>query len=74
MDLNTLKDIPPWDWPEDADKMLLVILRDEQAGQTERLLSAELAGDCIVINDELVDELLAIVRSGRIQIVFAPTQ
>jgi hypothetical protein len=65
MDLNILKDIPPWDWPEDADKMLLVILRDDQADQAERLLAAELAGDCTDINNELVDALIAIVRSGK---------
>jgi len=65
MDLNTLKDIPPWDWPEDADKMLLVILRDDPADQTERLLAAELAGDCTDINDELVDALMDTVRNGK---------
>jgi HEAT repeat protein len=65
MDLNTLNDIPPWDWPEDADKMLLAILRDDQADQTERLQAAELAGDLPDINDELADVLLAIVRNGN---------
>jgi hypothetical protein len=65
MDLNILKDIPPWDWPEDADKMLLVILRDDQADQTERRLAVELAGDFTVINDELVDALLDTVRDGQ---------
>jgi len=64
MDLKTLKDIPPWEWPEDADKMFLEILRDDQADVSDRVLAAELAGDFTVINDELADALLSILRSG----------
>ncbi len=64
MDLKTLKDTPPWEWPEGAGKMFLGILRDGQADESDRLLAAELAGDFTVINDELVDALLSILRSG----------
>jgi hypothetical protein len=64
MDLTTLHDTPPWEWPEDADKMLLGILRDKKADESERLLAAELAGDSTVINDELADALMSILRNG----------
>ncbi|MBI4571892.1 MAG: hypothetical protein HY713_01225 [candidate division NC10 bacterium] len=64
MDLMALKDTPPWDWPEGAGRMFLDLLRDDQAPESDRLLAAELAGDFTVINDELVDALLAILRSG----------
>lgn len=64
MDLKTLKDTPPWDWPEGAGKMFLEILRDDQADESDRLLAAELAGDFTVINDDLVDALLSILLSG----------
>jgi hypothetical protein len=64
MNLKTLSDIPPWDWPEGTGKMLLDILRNHAAGEADLLLATELAGDCIVINDELADELLAIVRAS----------
>lgn len=64
MDIKTLQDIPPWDWPKDADRMFLDILRDDQADESERLIAAELAGDFTVINDELAEALLSIVRSG----------
>ena len=64
MNVKALKDIPPWDWPEGAGKMFLDILRDGQAAEFDRFLAAELAGDFTVINDELVDALLAILRSG----------
>jgi hypothetical protein len=38
------------------------ILRDEQADASDRLVAAELAGDLIVIHDELAETLLVIVR------------
>jgi len=64
MDLKTLQEIPPWEWPEGAGKMFLGILRDEKADESERLLAAELAGDFTVIDDKLADELLAITCKG----------
>jgi len=65
MDLKTLKGMPPWDWPKDASKMFLGILRGDQADESDRLLAVELAGDFTVINDELVDALLSIVRNDK---------
>jgi hypothetical protein len=64
MNWKTLKDIPPWEWPENAALRFLEILRDPQTGAADRLLAAELAGDFTVINDELVDALLAILHSA----------
>jgi hypothetical protein len=64
MDLKTLLDTPPWDWPEDAGKILGEILRDEQADASDRLVAAERASDLIVIHDELAETLLSIVRRG----------
>ena len=76
MDLKTLERKPPWEWPEDADEILLGILRDDQSDESDRFLAVELAGDCVVINDALlagdcvvindalVDVLLSTLRSG----------
>ena len=64
MNLRTLKDTPPWDWPEGTRKTLLDILRDDRPSESDLLLATELAGDFTVINDELVDALLSILRSG----------
>jgi uncharacterized protein (UPF0147 family) len=61
MDLKVLKDTAPWDWPKDTDRVLLEILGDDRADETERLLAAELAGCFTVINDELAGALLSIV-------------
>lgn len=80
MDLKTLQDTPPWEWPEDTAETLLRILSDDRADESERLVAAELAGDFVVINDELVDALLSILRSpheseqlrGKAAISFGP--
>src|ERR1700675_661014 len=63
MDWKTLKDIPPWDWPEGTASVFLEVLLNRRAADSDRLLAAELAGDFTVIDDELVDALLSILRS-----------
>ena len=65
MELKIFKDIPPWEWPEDADRIFLGVLGDDRTDESERLLAAELGGDFVVINDELVDALLAIVHNSK---------
>jgi hypothetical protein len=65
MDLQDLKDTPPWDWPEGTAEKLASVLQDERAAQPDRLLAAEMAGDFTVVNDELVEALLAILRNGE---------
>jgi hypothetical protein len=64
VDLKTLSDTPPWDWPSDAGKMFQKILNDSRAQKSDRLMAAELAGDSTVINDDLADALMAIVRDA----------
>ncbi len=61
MDLKSLKDTPPWHWPEDADQMISEVLRNDSADASDRLLAAALAGGYTVINDELVEELLSVL-------------
>jgi len=63
MDLKTLQDTPPWDWPRDAGKRFQQILTDHRASKSDRLIAAELAGDLTVINDQLADSLTAIIGS-----------
>ncbi len=64
MDLKTLLDTPPWDWPRDAGWTLRKILVDQRANESDRLVAAELAGDFTVINDDLADALLMVVCSA----------
>lgn len=65
MDLKTLEAIPPWEWPQDAERMILDILRNVQADPPDRLLAASLAGDSVDINDELAGALLAILQNDN---------
>jgi len=65
MSIKTLKDIPPWQWPKNAGKMILDVLHDDQAHGSDRLLAGELAADSTVINDDLADALLSILRNPR---------
>ena len=65
MELKIFKDIPPWEWPEDADRIFLGVLGDDRTDESDRLLAVELAGDFVVINDDLVDALLAIVHNAK---------
>ena len=63
MDVQVLKEMPPWDWPDGTDEMLLDVLRDRRTAAPDRLLAAEMAGNLTVINDDLVGALLAVVGS-----------
>lgn len=64
MDIETLRETPPWEWPEDTDRFLLGVLRDDRTDASDRLIAADLAGDFVVINDELADALLAILGNN----------
>ena len=65
MSIKTLKDTPPWQWPKNAAKIILGVLRNDQADAGDRLLAAELGGDSVVINDDLAEALLSIVCNPR---------
>ena len=65
MNIKTLRNIPPWDWPPNADKIIHDVLVNDQAEGADRLLAARLAGDSTVVNDKLADALLSILCAGR---------
>lgn len=64
MDLKTLDYIPPWEWPPESGRMILDVLRNNQAEPSERLLAVELAGDSCEFNDELAEALLSILQDS----------
>jgi HEAT repeat protein len=64
MNLKRLKQTPPWDWPEDADRTLFEILANSKVDDSDRVVAAELAGSITVINDELVEVLLSILQGA----------
>jgi hypothetical protein len=65
MNIHTLNDIPPWDWPENAAEFISKILRQKNAPESDRVLAAELAGDHVVMNDDLGNLLLTIIQDNN---------
>jgi hypothetical protein len=63
--LDDLKDIPSWEWPEDAASQVLTTLKDRKAARKNRMLAAELAGDMVLLNEEVAEALLDIIRSNE---------
>ena len=63
-ELKILENTPSWEWPEDAGETILGILHSDQAEESDRLLAVGLAGDFVVVNDELIDALLSILCNG----------
>lgn len=63
MDLTTLQNTPSYEWPEDAGETFLEYLSNPQADPADRLVAADLAGDFVVINDELAEALLEVLSN-----------
>jgi len=61
MNIHTLNDIPPWDWPENADEIISKVLREKNAPVSDRVLAAELAGNHVVMDDNIGELLLTII-------------
>ena len=63
MDLETLNAIPTWEWPSDAGRIILDVLRNDRADASDRLLAVELAGASGDVHDELAGALLSILQN-----------
>ena len=61
MDLTRLARIPPHEWPPNGGNTLRAVLDDRQADESDLLLAAELAGEVVVIDDDLAGTLLSLV-------------
>jgi uncharacterized protein (UPF0147 family) len=64
MNVEVLRQTPPWEWPPNASELLLESLRDRAREPDEREAAAHLAGDLVVMNDE-VAQALASVAGNR---------
>lgn len=64
MDIKTLSETPPWAWPEDAGETFQKLLTDTGASKEDRVMAAELAGDLVVMNDQIAGRLMKIVGSA----------
>jgi HEAT repeat protein len=64
IDFEVLRDTPPWEWPQSAGDTIMRVLRDRKSAASDRIDAADLAGNLVVMDDEVADILLAIVRSA----------
>ena len=65
MRMHKLAATPSWDWPPDVDAEILAVLNDRRSLQSERVLAAELAGDPVVMNDAVAENLIRILESDE---------
>lgn len=65
VELKSLKDVPPWEWPRNTRDMLKEALRDRRRPLSDRRLAAEMAGDLVVMNEQLASLLLDIVGNAE---------
>ncbi len=61
MDLMQLARTPVGEWPPNGGNVLHAVLDDRQAGESDRLMAAELAGEVAIIDDDLAGILLSLV-------------
>lgn len=64
-ELQKIYNTPPWDWPKTATALFLITLQDSTADKADRLLAAEMAGNFVIINDDLAAALLKIVEDSQ---------
>ena len=65
MNIEEIKDTPPWEWPKNTRKTLIDVLRDKKRSVAERADAASLAGNSVVVDDELAQLLASIVTSAE---------
>jgi hypothetical protein len=65
MELTDLRDTPPWEWPGDAGRQIRKLLNNRNADPAERLLAAEFAGDLTVLDNDLANVLLTVLRNNE---------
>lgn len=64
-ELQKMYNTPPWDWSKTATALFLATLQDSTTDKTDRFLAAEMAGNFVVINDDLAAALLKIVEDSQ---------
>ncbi|MFN7938122.1 MAG: hypothetical protein U0R19_32635 [Bryobacteraceae bacterium] len=64
MTIKQLADTPPWEWPRNAGELFAACLQNPQSSLEDRQIAAELAGDLIVMNDDMAELLLSIVANA----------
>jgi hypothetical protein len=64
LDIRTLEETPPWDWPKDASAFFRAVLIDKTALLADRLIAAHLAGDYVAVNDESAETFMSVLGNA----------
>lgn len=65
MNVKQLNEIPPWEWPQEAADVVLATLTNQNAPAEDRLIASELAGEEVIINEDLATALMKIIQSPK---------
>ncbi len=65
MKIDDLNEIPPWEWPEEAAALVVDTLADRSAPAASRLLATELAGNLVILNEDIANALLEMIQSSE---------
>jgi hypothetical protein len=65
VDISELREIPPWEWPQDTAGALKALLLDRHSPAEDRLTAADLAGESVVMDEDMADLLRAIVAGAE---------
>ena len=63
--LAHLWELPPEEWPEGSEKIVVETLRDPAAAENDLCMAAELAGEFVIVDEGALSALLSIVASGE---------
>jgi hypothetical protein len=63
MNVRDLLKIPPWEWEEEAGSVILETLANQRNEAADRLIAAELAGETVVMNDDMANMLVFIASN-----------
>jgi len=64
MNVNDLSELPPWQWPRKAGQILRSCIRNPRNLDSEREMAALLAGELVVMNDDMANLLLSVVQGA----------
>lgn len=63
MDLQLFETLPPWEWPPESSAFLHQVLTNKAAALSDREAAAAFAGVIVAMNDQIAEDLLAIIGS-----------
>lgn len=64
LDVQIISETPPWEWPDGTGEVLMSTIRDRKRAAADRVLATELAGNVVVMEDQVADLLLSVLQDG----------